>query len=72
MLCSSFLKPKIVNPSFSIHSSTDNFLSPIPVSDWSIFCCENLLLQQRERNENDETISFMMKKKKNPQKYLKR
>ena len=34
------------------YSSTDNFVSPILVSDWLIFCCENLILHQK-RNEND-------------------
>ena len=24
------------------YSSTDNFLSPIPVSDWLMFCCGTL------------------------------
>ena len=27
-----------------VYSSTDNFLSPIPVSVWLIFCCGNLIL----------------------------
>ena len=34
------------------YSSTDNFSSPILVSDWLIFRCGNLLLLQN-RNEND-------------------
>ena len=30
-------------------SSTGNFLSPIPVSDWLIFCCENSKLYQKKK-----------------------
>ena len=28
------------------YSSTDNFLSPVPVSDWLIFCCWNSIIHQ--------------------------
>ena len=31
---------------FYTYSSTYSFLSPIPVSDWLIFCCGNLILHQ--------------------------
>ena len=30
-------------------SSTDNFLSPIPASDWLIFCYGNLILHQEKK-----------------------
>ena len=30
-------------------SSTDNFLSSVPVSDWIIFCCGNLILHQKRK-----------------------
>ena len=40
-----------------------NFLSPISVSDWLIFCCENSMLYQK-RNENDTNTNILMKKKK--------
>ena len=31
------------------YSSTDSFVSPILVSDWSIFCCQNLILHQNKK-----------------------
>ena len=38
-------------------SSTGNFLSPISVSDWLIFCCGNSRHQQkRNEDENSKTI----------------
>ena len=43
------------------HSSTDIFLSPIPVSVWLIFCCGNLILH-RKKNENDENTFFFDEK----------
>ena len=36
------------------HSSADNFLSPIPVSDWLIFFCGNLILHQKIRKNDTE------------------
>ena len=45
---------------FSKYSSTDNFLSPVPVSDWLIFCCGNSMLYQK-KNENDKNTIFLMK-----------
>ena len=45
------------------YSSTDNFLSPIPVSGWLIFCCGNLILYQK-RNENNKNATFLMQNKK--------
>ena len=36
---------------FILHSSTDNFLSPVPFSDWLTFWRGVLVLYQR-RNEN--------------------
>ena len=50
-------------------SSTDNFLSPIPVSDWLIYCCGNLILI-KEGNENDKDINFLMKNNKQNKKCL--
>ena len=38
------------------HSSTDNSLSPIPVSDWLIFCCGKLYFIKKW-NKNDETTN---------------
>ena len=38
---------------FYPHNSTD-FLSPIPFSDWLIFCCRNLIHDQKKRNENNK------------------
>ena len=48
------------------HSSTDNFGSPIPVSDWLIFCSGYLMLRQKKKkkNENDKKTNFMMKSNK--------
>ena len=48
--------------SYSACSSTDNFLSPIPISDWLIFCWENLMLHKK-RTENDKTHFFDEKQK---------
>ena len=53
-----------MKPSTFKRSSTDNFLSPILISGWLIFCCGNLILHQRVRNQNDKNGSFMMKNKK--------
>ena len=35
--------------SFYTAEASDNFLSPIPVSDWLIFCGRNLILHQRKK-----------------------
>ena len=43
--------------------STDNFLSSIPVFDWLIFCCTNLILHQK-KTENDKSTYFLMKNSK--------
>ena len=45
-----------------VYSSTDNFLSPVPVFDWLIFCCANLILYQK-RNDNDKKQFFWCNKK---------
>ena len=45
-----------------------NFLSPILVSDWLIFCCGNLILNQK-RNEII-ICNFLMKNKKMSKKYI--
>ena len=34
-----------------VYISTESFLLPIPVSDWLIFCCGNLIVLKK-RNEN--------------------
>ena len=47
-----------------VYISTESFLLPIPVSDWLIFCCGNLIVFKK-RNENDKQINFEMKN--NPQ-----
>ena len=31
------------------YSSTDNYLSPIPVSDWLIFYCGNSIIHQKKK-----------------------
>ena len=49
-------------------SSTDNFLSPILVSDQLIFCCGNLILHQKNENKNDKNTIFLMKNNNNNQK----
>ena len=52
------------------YSLTDNFGSSIPVSDWFLFCRENLILIKKKKNENDKNTNFMMKKnKKKPKKH---
>ena len=45
------------------YSSTDSFLASIPVSDWLIFCCGNLILYKK-RNENDKNKFFDEKQQK--------
>ena len=53
-----------------IYSFTKNSLSPVPVSDWLIFCWGNLILHQK-RNKNDKyTISFHEKQLKNAKKVI--
>ena len=45
---SSYIFPIESSRAFShSYSSTDNFVSPILVSDWLIFFCQNLILQQK-------------------------
>ena len=41
-------------------------LSQIPVSDWSIFCCANLVL--KKRTENNKNTNSLIKIKKNAKK----
>ena len=66
MLCSMTLSPSSLACSFS-----DNFLSPIPVSDRLMFYSGNLILYQK-RNENDKSTTFFMKNnQKKPTKYIK-
>ena len=50
--------------SYFAYSSTDNFLSLIPISDWLIFCCVKLMLHKK-RNQNDKHEFFAEKKQKN-------
>ena len=50
--------------SYFAYSSTDNFLFPIPISDWLIFCCGKLMLHKK-RNQNEKHKFF---DEKNPQK----
>ena len=38
-----------------LYNSTDNFLSPIPVFDWLIFCCGNSILHQKKEKKEKET-----------------
>ena len=40
-------------------NSTDNFLSPIPVSDWLIFCCGNLILHQKKEQKIKKPHIFL-------------
>ena len=49
--------------------STNNFLSPIPVSDWLIFCCKSSILHQKGRK--DKNAKFLTKgNKKMPKRYM--
>ena len=45
---------------YQLYSSTDNLLSPIPipVSDWLIFCCGNLMLHQKKKMKMMKTQIF--------------
>ena len=49
------------------YSCTDNILSPIPVSDWLIFCCGNAI---KKGNEIDKNKHFLMKNKKMPKNFM--
>ena len=60
-LCS--IKTKLLNIMILL---AYNFLSPILVSDWLIFCCGNLILNQK-RNENNN-MQFFDEKQKNVKK----
>ena len=54
-------------------SSTDNFWSwSVPAPDWLIFWCENVILPQKNKNENDKKTNFIMKNNnKMAKKYIK-
>ena len=41
--------------------SSGSFLTPIPVSDWSIFCCGNSIIHQK-RTKSDKNTYFLIKK----------
>ena len=43
-----FSSQKIKVPKYS---SSDNFLSPILVSDWLILCCRNSILRQKKKRK---------------------
>ena len=62
-LCS--IKTKLLNIMILL---AYNFLSPVLVSDWLIFCCGNLILNQK-RNEII-ICNFLMKNKKMSKKYI--
>ena len=46
------------------HSSTGNFSPPIPVFDWVIFCCGNLIIHQRKKKWKWEKHKFYDEKQK--------
>ena len=47
---SSYIFPKESSRAFPYsYSSTDNFVSSILASDWLIFCCKNLILNQKKK-----------------------
>ena len=46
------------------YSSTDNYLSPIPVSEWLIFCCGNLTLTKKEMKMRKTQFSLIEKQQK--------
>ena len=49
------------------HTVPLTFFGPqIPISDWLIFCCKNLM--HPERNESDKNANFIMKASKKYQK----
>ena len=45
----------------------NNFLPPIPVSGWLIFCCRNLILHQKKE---EEEAKMFTKTKNMPKKYM--
>ena len=49
-------------------SSTDNFLPPIPISDWLIFCCRNLILHEKKNWKWQKHKSYDKNKRKMPKK----
>ena len=59
MICKSLKSPldarRKLNPGRLMYvlpySSTDNFLSPIPVFDWLILCCGNSILHQKKEKK---------------------
>ena len=38
---------------FMTYISTDNFLSPIALSDWLVFCYRNLMQKNNKNNNNN-------------------
>ena len=48
-----------------IYNSTENFLPPILICGWLIFCCRNLILHHKKEMKLTKTHFFMKKKLKN-------
>ena len=44
---------------YCAYSFVDSFLSPIPVSDWLVFCFGSLMLHQKKEMKLIKTVSFV-------------
>ena len=54
-----------------VYISTESFLLPIPVYDWLIFCCGNLIFLKQINDKHYKQINFTMKKIQQNKKRLK-
>lgn len=53
----------VLEPQFILkYNSSDNFLSPVPVFEWLIFCCGNLKFHSKS-HENNKNPFFLKEKK---------
>ena len=64
-----YLNKKSAMDPYSAYNYTDNFLSPIPISDLLIFYCGNLMLHKNKKWKW-QNIIFLIKKTKQCQKSL--
>ena len=50
---------------YCAYSSIDSFLSPLPGSDWLVFCFGSLMLHQKKRKGIDKGNFFVEQQPKN-------
>ena len=55
---------------YCAYSSVDSFLSPIPVSDWLVFCFGSLMLHLKKEMKLIKTVFLDEEQPKNVKKYV--